>query len=121
MIADADQHRSEDARIRQETDARNELDAVAYQVDRQLAELGDSAPTHEKARAEMLVSDARQAVKEAAPLDRVRSLTQELQQVFQGLSTRRQESEQGQGTGQPDGQPGGNDDVIDADFTTADE
>jgi molecular chaperone DnaK len=121
MIADADQHRSEDARVRQETDARNELDAVAYQVDRQLAELGDSAPAHEKARAEMLVSDARQAVKEAAPLDRVRSLTQELQQVFQGLSTRRQESEQGQGTGQPDGQPGGNDDVIDADFTTADE
>ncbi|MCW2766656.1 MAG: chaperone protein DnaK, partial [Nocardioides sp.] len=121
MIADADQHRSEDARIRQETDARNELDAVAYQVDRQLAELGDSAPTHEKARAEMLVSDARQAVKEAAPLDRVRSLTQELQQVFQGLSTRRQQSEQGQGTSQPDDQPGGNDDVIDADFTTADE
>ena len=31
----------------------------------------------------MLVADARQAVKEEAPLDRVRSLTSELQQVFQ--------------------------------------
>ena len=40
---------------------------------------------HERARAEMLVADARQAVKEEAPLDRVRSLTAELQQVFHGL------------------------------------
>ena len=37
---------------------------VAYQVERRLAELGDAAPAHERARAEMLVADARQAVKE---------------------------------------------------------
>jgi molecular chaperone DnaK len=113
MIADAEQHRAEDARIRQEVDARNELDAIAYQVERRLGELGESVPTHEKARAEMLVADARQAVKENAPLDRVRSLTQELQQVFHGLGARRQEDEAADRTGQP----GGDDDVIDADFT----
>ena len=56
----------------QEVDARNELDAVAYQVERRLGELGDAVPAHERARAEMLVADARQAVKEEAPLDRVR-------------------------------------------------
>ena len=48
---------------------------VAYQVERRLDELGDPAPPHERARAEMLVADARQAVKEEAPMDRVRSLT----------------------------------------------
>ena len=33
----------------------------------------------------MLVADARQAVKDSAPLDRVRSLTGELQQIYHGL------------------------------------
>ena len=52
MIADAEQHRDEDARLRELTDARNELDTAAYQVERRLAELGDAVPVHEKARAE---------------------------------------------------------------------
>jgi molecular chaperone DnaK len=117
MIADAEQHRADDARVRQEAEARNELDTIAYQVDRRLGELGDSVPAHERARAETLVADARQAVKESAPLDRVRSLTQELQQVFHGLGARGKEDEPADRAGQPDEQASGDDDVIDADFT----
>ncbi|HEY3200845.1 MAG TPA: molecular chaperone DnaK [Actinomycetes bacterium] len=115
MIADAEQNRAEDARLRQAADARNELDATAYQVERRLTELGESVPTHEKARAEMLVSDGRQAIKENAPVDRMRSLTSELQQVLQGLVAR-----QPQPAEQQAGDRGGgttDDDVIDADFT----
>src|SRR5436190_23445699 len=67
MIADAEQHRDEDRRLRELTDARNELDTAAYQVEHLLAERGDSAPPHEKARAEVLVGDARQAIKQEAP------------------------------------------------------
>jgi molecular chaperone DnaK len=129
MIADAEQHRDEDARLRQVIDARNELDAVAYQVERRLADLGDRAPTHEKARAEMLVSDARQAIKEEAPLDRLRSLIGELQGVYQGLlaaggpgptggGRSGNGGPSGDGQGQPGGQAGGDDDVIDAEFTS---
>ncbi len=116
MVTDAEQHRAEDARLRELIDSRNELDATAHQVERRLAELGDAAAVHEKARAEMLVNDARQAIKEDAPIDRVRSLTSELQQVYQGLSAAR--------TAPPPGAPGGqapergddDDDVIDAEF-----
>ena len=64
-------------------------DSVAYQVERRLGELGDQVPTHEKARAEQLVADARQAVQEQAPIDRVRSLTAELQQVYHSLGAAR--------------------------------
>ncbi|GAA1566901.1 MULTISPECIES: molecular chaperone DnaK [Kribbella] len=109
MVADAEQHRSEDTRLRADVDARNELDAVAYQVDRRLGELGEAVAVHEKARAETLVADARQAVKDGAGADRVRPLTQELQQVYQSLLASR-----------PADQPGpapDDDDVIDADFT----
>jgi molecular chaperone DnaK len=115
MVADAEQHRTEDTQLRQAVDARNELDGVAYQVERRLAELGESVPVHEKARAEMLVAEARQAVKEEAPLDRLRSLTAELQSVFHGLGA------SGPGSGPSDGgapPPGAaDDDVIDAEFT----
>ncbi|MGH3795683.1 MAG: molecular chaperone DnaK [Pseudonocardiaceae bacterium] len=115
MVAEADRNRAEDQRLRQEVDARNELDGVAYQVQRRLDELGDDAPAHEKARAEILVGDARQAVGDEAPLPRVRELTSELQQVLQGLMTRG-----GTGAGPTDGDRGAtapaDDDVIDADF-----
>src|SRR5499433_4117000 len=78
MIADAERHRDEDRRVRELTDARNALDAAAYQVERLLADLGDSVPVHEKARADTLVADARQALRDNASLDRLRDLTIEL-------------------------------------------
>ena len=115
MISDAEQHRDEDRRLREVTDARNELDTAAYQVERVLAERGDTLPVHEKARAENLVADARQALKEDTPLDRLRILTDELQQVYMILGA--------PPTGpEPEVEPelppsGGDDDVIDAEFT----
>ena len=114
MVADAERHRAEDARLRSAVDARNELDAAAYQVERRLAELGATAPAHERARAEVLVADARQAVKEEAPTERVRSLAAELQALYHGLGA------SGAGGAPAGGGPaGGGDDVVDADFTPA--
>jgi molecular chaperone DnaK len=118
MVADAERNRADDIRLRQEVDARNELDAVAYQVERRLAELGESVPLHEKARAEQLVADARQAVKDGAPIDRLRSLTGELQQIYHGLAAARTGPGNGQGTAAPEPAPSDDDDVIDAEFTT---
>ncbi|MBW8767297.1 MAG: molecular chaperone DnaK, partial [Geodermatophilales bacterium] len=85
MVQEAERNRASDQQLRQEVDARNQLDTLAYQVQRRLDELGDAAPSHERARAEMLVADARQAVQDQAPMDRVRDLTDELQQVLAGL------------------------------------
>ena len=85
MLAEAEAHRREDEQLRKQVDARNELDSAAYQVERRLAELGDSAAPHDRARAEMLVGDARQAIKDEAPLERLQSLTSELQQALYGL------------------------------------
>ena len=86
MIADAERHRDEDRRLRELTDARNELDAATYQVEHQLAERGESLPVNVKARAENAASDARQALNEEAPLDRLRNLATELRQVNQELA-----------------------------------
>ncbi|AXI76513.1 molecular chaperone DnaK [Peterkaempfera bronchialis] len=122
MIEEAERHRAEDQDLRQAVDARNALDAVAYQVERRLAELGDAAPEHERARAGLLVSDARTAVQEQAPLDRVRSLASELQQVYHGLAAV-QPGTRADGrppeSGPAEGSTGGtgpDEDVIDAEF-----
>ncbi|MFF3135383.1 molecular chaperone DnaK [Streptomyces mirabilis] len=121
MVEEAERNRGQDQALREAVDARNELDAVAYQVEKRLAELGDAAPAHEEARAEMLVSDARAAVKEEAGVERVRPLTSELQQVLAGLAAHQGAAATGgpgqdAATGGPTSGGAGADDVIDAEF-----
>ncbi|WP_053202421.1 molecular chaperone DnaK [Jiangella muralis] len=117
MIEEAERNRSSDQQLRELIDARNELDSAAYNVERRLTELGDTVPEHERARANLLVTDARQAVKEESALERLRSLTADLQQVTQSLMQTRP-------TDGGDGPAGGagaraDDDVVDAEFDQA--
>src|ERR1700735_2018313 len=120
MIRDAAPHRDEDHRPRQITDARNELDAAAYTVEHLLAERGDSVPVHEKARAENLAADARQALAGDTPADRLKAMTAELQQVHQGLLAAGAVPPQGGPPGDGESRPadGSDDDVVDAEVTT---
>jgi molecular chaperone DnaK len=120
MVAEADRHRSEDQQLRQQIDARNELDSAAYQLERRLNDLGETAPVHEKARAETLIADSRQAIADEAPLDRIRSLTGEVTQATQALNIGAAAS----GTRNSAGPTGADDsgvdgDVIDAEFDRA--
>ncbi|MFG2561024.1 molecular chaperone DnaK [Streptomyces sp. NPDC048496] len=119
MIEEAERNRTADQALRQAVDARNELDAAAYQVERRLGELGDAAPQHERARADMVIEEARTAVKEEAPVERARALSSELQQIYAALATHSaaaaQTADQG-ATSASGGPSGGDDDVIDAEF-----
>ncbi|ONI87666.1 hypothetical protein ALI22I_20865 [Saccharothrix sp. ALI-22-I] len=98
-------------------------DASKFLGEKRLGQLGDAAPAHERARAEMLIGDARQAVKDdSVGLDRLRELTSELQQLYYGLDsaggTATGGTAGGGGTAGA-GQPGkADDDVIDAEFTS---
>jgi molecular chaperone DnaK len=112
MVAEAEQNRSADQQLRREVDARNELDSLAHQAQRLLDQLGDSVPAHERSRAELLIADARQAVQDQAPFDRVRELTTELQSVLSGL----QATQSGGRSGTEDAGETTDEDVIDAEF-----
>jgi molecular chaperone DnaK len=119
MIAEAESHRSEDAALRELVDARNELDSVAYQVQKSLETSGDSIAEHDRARAEILLGDARTALEEQAPIDRLRSLTGELHQLNQALAASARSTAPPPASGASDAAAGpDDDDVIDADFTT---
>ncbi|MFY1694132.1 molecular chaperone DnaK [Solwaraspora sp. WMMA2101] len=67
-------------------DPGRELAALADLVDRALTD-ATTAPVHEQTRARMLVDDARGAIAERAPADRLRTLAAELRQVAAVFAT----------------------------------
>jgi len=121
MVADAQSHSEEDRKRREEVEARNNADSIAYQVERQIADLGDGVPMNEKARAQQLIAEIRELVKNnSSDIAQLRRLTGDLQQVAHGLASASastgQSASSGPGTGQRGGGQRGGDDVIDAEF-----
>ncbi|ETX04489.1 MAG: hypothetical protein ETSY2_28525, partial [Candidatus Entotheonella gemina] len=113
MIRDAETHAADDKTRRETVDLRNHVDSLAYRVERTLSEMSDSAPMHEKARAEQMVADARVALKDDAAMDRLRNLASDLEQMVHSL-----------GAAQPVGAAAGaspaggaSDDVVDVEYT----
>jgi molecular chaperone DnaK len=117
MVRESEQHADEDRRRRQEVDARNELDALAYQVEQLVNQLSDRLPVHDKARAEQLVADARQAISDQAGLDRVRPLISDLQQMAQSLPGAAAAPQPAGGDGARTEAAVEDEDVVDAEFT----
>jgi molecular chaperone DnaK len=121
MIAEAESHRSEDLQNRERIDTLNELDSVAYRVERAVNELGGAVPVHDKARAELLVGQARDAVSNQADVGTARELISELQQLQAALSaSAASAATAGAGQGSAS-QPGASndvdeDDIVDAEF-----
>lgn len=111
MIKEAEQHHADDQALRQAVDARNELDSAAYQVERVLRELGDAAPEHERARAELLITQAREAVQNNVGEQEAKERTSELLQVAQSLAAARANDSHAEQPAQDD-----EDDVVDAEF-----
>jgi molecular chaperone DnaK len=118
MLAEAERHRAEDAAMRQLIDARNELDSIAHQVERRVGELGDQVAAHDRARAEQLVADARQAVKDETDTARLRVLTDDLLALYHSLGAPRPGGDDVIDV-TDDAGDASDDDVIDADFTVS--
>jgi molecular chaperone DnaK len=131
MIRDAEQHASEDKGRRELVEARNMADSLAYSVERSIKDLGDQVPKHERARAEALINEIRNGLKdETITLERWRQLFSDLQQVSHSLASAAygQASAAGAGAGAGggfgqsgsstgEGSSGADDDVIDAEYT----
>jgi molecular chaperone DnaK len=117
MIREAEQNSAADRRRREEIDARNELDSLAYRVERQLGELADRLPVHDKARAEQAIADARAAISEQAGLDRVRPLISDLQQLASSLPSSAAAAGATAGGNGARAEEAADEEVVDAEFT----
>ena len=119
MVREAESNASADKERREKIDRKNQGDSLAYQIEKQLAELGDKVPADDKTKVEGLIKDLRDAINSEDD-DRIKTLTTELQQAFYAVSSSLYQQAGGptDGGGPGDGGPtGGGDDVIDADFT----
>jgi molecular chaperone DnaK len=126
MVKEAESNASADKERREKIDRKNQADSLAYQIEKQLAELGDKVPADDKTKVEGLIKDLRDAINSEDD-DRIKTLTTELQQAFYAVSSNLYQQAGGptDGPGGPGGPggyagggpTGGGDDVIDADFT----
>jgi molecular chaperone DnaK len=88
MLKDAQTHVADDKRRREEVSVRNSADSIAHDVERQMRELGDKVPANEKARADQIITQIRELVKnESSDLEQMRQSTSDLQQIAHALSS----------------------------------
>ena len=133
MAKDAEAHASEDDERRQKVEARNQLDSLVYQVEKDSGEWGDKVSEATRERLKQATERAKEALKgdDAAVINAARD---ELMQAFSAAGQEMCQSQaQGAGAGAgtgpepsadagPGGQPEGKEEeVVEADYEIVDE
>jgi molecular chaperone DnaK len=81
MVKDAESHASEDEEKRKKVEARNTLDSLVYQVEKDSAEWGEKVGAAEKERLDTALEAAKEALK-GADAERMNTARDELMQAF---------------------------------------
>jgi molecular chaperone DnaK len=119
MMREAEMYAQEDRKRKELAELKNQADNLAYQVEKQLKDLGDKVPQAEKARAESLIEQIKRLCKEESPdATRLRQLMNDLQQAAYTISEivyKQATGTYGQ-TSQSDTSQRKSDDVIDAEY-----
>ena len=86
MVREAGDHAEEDRRRREEVEARNQAEALTFQAERTLKDLGDKVSPEDRAAVEGKVSDVRNALKTES-VDVVKTRATELAEILQRVGT----------------------------------
>jgi molecular chaperone DnaK len=85
MVKEAQSHAAEDQRRRELIDARNEADALAYSVEKTLAENRERVPAPERSKIEAAIAELRRVMQADDP-QAIKRSTDELQRASQALA-----------------------------------
>ena len=124
-VKEAEAYAAEDAKRKEEVDARNEADQMVYSVEKSMTEFGDKVTDADKAA----VNPKLEALKEAfkgSDVEKIKTAKDELQKAFYDIAGRIYQ-EQGaaaqaadvQGTGTNSTKSATDDNIVDADYTDA--
>jgi molecular chaperone DnaK len=86
MVRDAETHAAEDAAHREEVDLRNQTEALTFQAERTLKDLGDKVTPEDRAAGEAKLNDVRDALK-GDDIGSVRARGTELAELMQRIAT----------------------------------
>ncbi|MFN8642236.1 MAG: molecular chaperone DnaK [Candidatus Binatia bacterium] len=125
MVRDAEEHAGEDRKRREAVEARNQLDGLVYQTEKNLSEHGGEIDAADKSAIEAALADAKKAL-EGNDGDQMKAATEQLNKAQHKLAeamyakAAQRGGAAGDGAG-PAGETGGaagkgRDDVVDADF-----
>jgi molecular chaperone DnaK len=103
MVREAKEHESEDKARREAVDFRNQTEALAFQAEKTLTDLGDKVDAEKKAQAETLIGEVREALK-GESLDPIKEKAEALAKVMTEIGTAAYAQNQQAGT--PDGAEG---------------
>jgi molecular chaperone DnaK len=106
MVKDAEQHASEDKERREAIEARNRLDALVYEVEKNTKEWGDKLAGGAKERLDSATERARKALKQD-DLAEVRAASEELSQAYSAAGAEMYQAQQGAAAGADAGFSGG--------------
>jgi molecular chaperone DnaK len=125
MVSDAESHAEEDKKRRDEIEVKNRGDALAYETEKNLKELGDKVDAESRSRVESALETLKKAV-ERNDTAEIRTASEALTQVWNEISSKLYaEASKGQGEAPHQGeqQPGapedkreGGDGAVDADY-----
>ena len=86
MVRDAQEHAEEDKQRREEVETRNQAEALTFQAERAIKDLGDKVSSEDKAEVENKVESLREALK-GSDMDLVKTGMTSLAEVLQRVST----------------------------------
>ena len=120
LVREAREHEGEDQRLRTLIEARNQADTLIYSIEKSIADLGDNVPANDRENINEKISQLREAMP-GEDLERIKSLSEELQQMSYALSQQAYQTqggpgENGQGAGPEGPEPESGDDVIEGEF-----
>jgi molecular chaperone DnaK len=123
MKGDAKSHEGEDRKKREEADQRNAADAIVFQTERQMQELGEKINADDKAKLQAAVDRVKSALKGSDP-NEVRSASDALNQIWSQIAPKLYQQQAAPGAEQapPSGeQPKGDGRVEEAEYVEVDE
>ena len=104
LVQEAKRNEAEDQRRKDLVDARNSADALIYQMEKTLRDLGDKVSASDRGRIEGMVEELKQA-KEGDDAGRIRQLIEQLQQASQAIGQAMYAQQQAAGAQQPGSGP----------------
>ena len=87
MQKEAEEHKAEDEKRKQEVDTKNEAEQLVFQTEKSLKDLGDKVTDSEKTEVEGLIKDLKDAL-EKNDLDDIKTKKDKLQEKAMALATR---------------------------------
>jgi len=119
LVQEAKSHESEDRKQRDLVEARNNADNLLYVTEKSLRELGDKVPATDRGQIEETIEELKGA-KDGSDLNRIRTLTEKLQQASHALTQQMYQNTNGAGpdgaSGPGTGTGGSEDDVVEGEY-----